>query len=238
MIVLPAIDILDGACVRLQKGAYETAERVAADPLETARLFEAAGASYIHMVDLNGAKEAKCINRALFVKIASALSCPIELGGGIRTMEAVDYYLTHGISRVILGSAALRDPELVKRAVGTYGEKIAVGIDAKDGKVSVEGWLDTSNVDYLEFAALMESLGVGNIIYTDIGRDGMLTGPDLEGLAALKHAVKTDITASGGIGNINDIKNLRDMEIYGAICGKSLYSGSLSLEDAIALCGR
>ncbi|MBO5273526.1 MAG: 1-(5-phosphoribosyl)-5-[(5-phosphoribosylamino)methylideneamino]imidazole-4-carboxamide isomerase [Clostridia bacterium] len=236
MIILPAIDILDGACVRLQKGAYETAHKVAADPMETAHAFEAAGADYIHMVDLNGAKDAKCTNRDLFVKVAAEISCPIELGGGIRTMEAVEYYLTHGISRVILGSAALRDPELVKRAAGTYGEKIAVGIDAKGGKVSVEGWIDTSDVDYIEFANLMESLGVGNIIFTDISRDGMLTGPNLDQLAALKDAISVDITASGGIKDIDDIRNLRDMKLYGAICGKSLYSGSLSLDEAIALC--
>lgn len=238
MIILPAIDILDGACVRLQKGAYETAHKVAADPLETARAFETVGADYIHMVDLNGAKDAKCVNRDLFVKIAEAVSCPIELGGGIRTMEAVEYYLTHGISRVILGSAALRDPELVKRAAGSYGDRIAVGIDAKEGKVSVEGWVDTSDVDYLSFAKMMESLGVGNIIFTDISRDGMLTGPNLEQLSALKETVNLDITASGGIKGIDDIKHLRDMELYGAICGKSLYAGSLALEEAIALCRR
>ena len=150
-------------------------------------------------------------------------------------METVDAYIGGGISRVILGSAALRDRDFLKRAVDKYGEKIAVGIDAKNGKVSVSGWLDDSDVDYIEFAKEMEKEGVRNIIFTDISKDGTLAGPNLEQLSALSGAVKCDITASGGVHNIEDIKNLKEMKLYGAICGKAIYSGNLDLAQAISV---
>ncbi len=238
MIILPAIDILGGQCVRLTKGEYGTASKVAADPYETALGFEKSGATYIHMVDLDGAKEKKPINTEIFIKAAKLVNIPIELGGGIRDMATVDFYIENGISRVILGSAALRDPNFVREAVAKHGEKIAVGIDAKNGFVSADGWLETSEVDYIEFAKLMEDCGVKNIIFTDISRDGTLTGPALDMLAALKDALGDEmlITASGGIKSIDDIRDLKSLGVYGAICGKSLYSGTLDLAEAVNLC--
>jgi len=233
MIILPAIDILGGSCVRLVKGEYGTAEKVAQDPFETAQSFCKAGAEYIHLVDLDGAKRGSKVNNELLCAIAAKVDVPVELGGGIRDIETISYYLDNGISRVILGSAALSDPELVKRATAKYGEKIAVGIDAKNGMVSTSGWLVTSDADYLDFAELMEKCGVGNIIFTDIDKDGTLAGPNLEQLAALSKRVSVKITASGGIKSIEDIKALAKMKLYGAICGKSLYSGTLDLEEAI-----
>ena len=235
MIILPAIDILGGECVRLFKGEYGTARKVASSAIETVKSFENDGAEFIHLVDLDGAKEGKTINRELFYSLAKITNVPLELGGGIRNMETVDAYIGGGIARVILGSAALRDREFLKRAVDKYGEKIAVGIDAKNGKVSVSGWLDDSDVDYIEFAKEMEKEGVRNIIFTDISKDGTLAGPNLEQLGALSKAVKCDITASGGVHNIEDIKNLKDMNLYGAIAGRSLYDGTLSLKEAVLL---
>ena len=235
MIILPAIDILGGECVRLFKGEYGTARKVASSAVETVKSFEKDGAEFIHLVDLDGAKEGTTVNRELFYSLAKMTNVPLELGGGIRNMETVDAYINGGISRVILGSAALRDREFLKKAVDKYGEKIAVGIDAKGGKVSVAGWLDDSDVDYIEFAKEMEKEGVKNIIFTDISKDGTLAGPNLEQLGALSKAVKCDITASGGVHNIEDIKNLKDMNLYGAIAGRSLYDGTLNLREAVEL---
>ena len=235
MIILPAVDILGGECVRLYKGEYGTARRVASDPLETVKSFEKSGASFIHAVDLDGAKAGAKTNAALFVKLAAAVNVPIELGGGIRDMETVDFYLSGGISRVILGSAALKNKDFCRRAVDKYGEKIAVGIDAKNGKVSAEGWTETSEADYLDFAAEMQEIGVKNIIFTDISKDGTLAGPNFDMLAALSARVKLDITASGGVKDLDDIRKLADMNLYGAIAGRSLYDGTLSLDEAVRL---
>ena len=233
MIILPAIDILDGKCVRLSQGEYGTAERVAADPLETARRFAKCGAEYIHMVDLDGAKDGSPKNADIFAEIAKKVDIPIELGGGIRNMETVDYYINCGINRVILGSVVLTNKELVARAVEKYGDKIAVGIDAKDRKVKTNGWLTQSELDFTELAIEMEKLGVDNIIYTDIGRDGMLSGVNIEHYEELNSAVSMKITASGGVADMSDIKALAALDIYGVICGKSIYSGSLNLSEAI-----
>ena len=235
MIIIPAIDILGGVCVRLMRGEYGSAHKVAADPLETALGFAAAGAKYIHMVDLDGAKAGSAQNREVFISVAASACVPVELGGGIRDMKTVEYYLKNGIKRVILGTAALSDPSFVSCAVNEYGDAVAVGIDARGGKVSVSGWTEDSDVDYIEFAKKMEDIGVKNIIYTDISRDGMKTGPDFDGLAALSAAVSCDITASGGIANIDDIIALRDMNLYAAIAGKAIYSGSLDLTQAVAV---
>ncbi len=236
MIILPAIDILGGECVRLYKGEYGTARKVASSAAETVKEFERCGAGFIHMVDLDGAKEGKTVNRDLFYSLAKMTDVPIELGGGIRNMETVDSYIGGGISRVILGSAALRDRDFLLRAVDKYGEKIAVGIDAKNGKVSVSGWLEDSDKDYIDFAKEMESVGVRNIIFTDISKDGTLAGPNLDQLSALSKAVSCDITASGGVHNIDDIRNLCGMKLYGAIAGRAIYDGTLNLCEAVDLC--
>ena len=233
MIILPAIDIKDGSCVRLYKGEFSTVHKVAENPLETARKFEADGAEWLHMVDLDGAKDAKPQNTEIFCEIARETSLKVEVGGGIRSLETVETYLSRGISRVILGSAAVRNPELVKAAVKEYGDKIAVGIDAKNGMAAVEGWLDTSAAHYLDLAKAMEQIGVSTIIYTDISKDGTLTGPNLQELDAINRAVSCNIVASGGISNLDDITALRKLGLYGAICGKSLYQGTLDLKEAI-----
>lgn len=235
MIILPAIDIKDGNCVRLFKGDFSTVETVAENPVETAKQFADCGAKWIHMVDLDGAKDAKPRNASVFLDVVKYSGLKVELGGGIRSMETIEYYLENGISRIILGSAALSDPQLVRLACKTYGDKIAVGIDSKNRKVAVNGWLDTSSMDFIELAKRVEQEGVGCIICTDISKDGTLSGPNLAQLEELNNAVSCNIIASGGITNIDDIKNLSDLSLYGAICGKSVYKGTLDLAEAIKL---
>nr|WP_317412387.1 1-(5-phosphoribosyl)-5-[(5-phosphoribosylamino)methylideneamino]imidazole-4-carboxamide isomerase [uncultured Solibaculum sp.] len=233
MIILPAIDIRGGQCVRLYKGDFSTAHKVADDPMETANRFHKAGAKWLHMVDLDGAKEGSPKNRDLFLQIAEQSGMKVELGGGIRDMETVEFYLNHGISRVILGSAAIRDPHFVKKAAKKWGKHIAVGIDARNEMVAAQGWLQTSDVHYIDLARQMEQAGVQCIIFTDISRDGTLSGPNLEQLGALNEAVSCDIIASGGIRDLDDIRQLKAMNLYGAICGKSLYEGTLHLSKAV-----
>lgn len=234
MIILPAIDIKDGNCVRLVRGDYGTAHKVAEDYMETARSFVRDGAEWIHMVDLDGAKDAKPVNTDIFLDVAKHTSLKVEVGGGIRTMDTMEMYLSGGIDRVILGSAALKDPALVEEAVKAYKERVAVGIDAKNGFVAVEGWLDTSEADYISLAKEMEKMGVKTIIFTDISKDGTLAGVNREQLSDLYKAVSCNITASGGVRSVEDIRCCKQMGLYGVICGKSLYQGTLSLAEAIA----
>lgn len=233
MIILPAIDIKDGNCVRLVKGDFATVHRVAEDPLETAMTFRASGAVWLHMVDLDGALQGERVNAAVFTEIAAETGLKVELGGGIRDMETVEYYLMRGVQRVILGSAALTNPQLVEDAVRNFGDRIAVGIDAKNRMVATRGWLDASEVDFVEMARRMEGKGVKYIIFTDISRDGTLSGPSIDQLSELKNAVGCKIIASGGIGQLSDIDLLTRAGLYGAICGKALYAGALSLSQAI-----
>lgn len=238
MIVLPAIDLKDGNCVRLLKGDYSTVHKVAESPLETALAFQEQGASWIHMVDLDGAKDGIRKNHEIILRVCEQTSLDVEVGGGIRDMEAVDFYLENGAARVILGSAAVKNKQLVVDAVKKYGEKIAVGIDAKDGLACAEGWLDNSGVDFITLAKEMEKIGVSKIIFTDISKDGMLSGPNLVQLDELKASVSCDIIASGGVSNLKDIINLAELNIYGAIAGKAIYTGDLKLSDAIKISHR
>lgn len=236
MIILPAIDIKDGNVVRLFKGDYSTAEKVADNFLETAKSFEAAGAEWIHMVDLDGAKEGRPVNTEIYTEVAAKTHLNVELGGGIRNIETIDEYLKMGISRVILGSAALKNPQLVKDAVENFGaEKIVVGIDAKNGMVAAEGWLETSNVNYIDLANKMISFGVRYFIFTDISKDGTLSGVNADQLKAIYDGTqqKCSIIASGGVHTIKDIEICKKMGLYGTICGKSIYTGSLDLSEAI-----
>ena len=235
MIILPAIDIIDGKPVRLYQGDYDKKEIVAEDIIETAKSFEDMGAEYLHLVDLDGAKSGSNQNHELVIEIAKMLKIPVELGGGIRSFETIKYLLDNGVARVILGTIAMEDEELLKKAVDTYGEKVAVGIDCKDGKVYGRGWLAGSDLDYIDFAKKMESVGVKNIIVTDISKDGTLEGPNVEMLKVLKETVNIDITASGGIRDIENIKELMDINVYGAITGKAIYAKTLSLEEAISI---
>lgn len=236
MILLPAIDIHQGKCVRLFQGDYSTAEVVAGDPLETAKSFRGKGAHWLHMVDLDGAKAGRPINHELILRTADSADMHVEVGGGIRSMRTVEDYLMSGASRVILGSAALEDPDFVKEAVRTYGRQIAVGIDALNGIAASEGWTRQSGMDYIEAAKRMEDIGVRYIICTDIGRDGTQTGPNLEMLDKLNRAVSCNIIASGGVSGLRDIMDLYDLGLYGAIAGKAVYAGTLDLGAAIRAC--
>lgn len=236
MIIIPAIDIIDGRPVRLYKGDYNKKEIVSEDILETALRFQSCGAEYLHLVDLDGAKAGQLVNKEIIVKVAKSLDIPVEVGGGIRTLETIKYLIDNGVSRVILGTSAIEDKELVKKAINEYGDKIAVGIDCKNGYACGNGWLEKSKVKYLDLAKEMELLGVKNIILTDISKDGTLEGPNVEMLESLKEYVNIDITASGGIRDIENIKDLNKLGIYGAITGKAIYAKTLSLKDAIEVC--
>lgn len=236
MIIFPAIDIIAGKPVRLFKGDFSTAEQVASDALDTAESFVKAGASWIHMVDLDGSLEKKRVNSQTFVDVANQTSLKVELGGGIRTMQDIDFYANNNISRVILGSVALKNPKLVEEAVKEFSSLIAVGIDAKNGFVATEGWTEGSDTHFIDLAKQMEQMGVETIIYTDISKDGTLAGPNVEQLVELNNSVSCNITASGGVTNIDDIITLRDNGLYGAICGKSIYKGTLDLKQAVEVC--
>lgn len=236
MVILPAIDIKDGNCVRLFRGDYATAEKVADNYLDTALSFEKAGAEWIHMVDLDGAKAGRPVNTKIYTDVAEKTNLKVEVGGGIRSIETIGEYLKMGISRVILGSAALKDPQLVRDAVEKFGsERIVVGIDALNGMVATEGWLESSDVNYIDLANKMISCGVKYFIFTDISKDGTLSGVNAQQLKALYEGTegKCDIIASGGVHTIEDIIICKEMGLYGTICGKSIYSGSLDLAQAI-----
>lgn len=236
MIIFPAIDIKDGNCVRLFKGDFSTVEKVASDYLETAKDFESAGAEWIHMVDLDGAKEGRPVNTKIYTDVAEKTNLKVEIGGGIRSLETIEEYLKMGITRVILGSAALKNPKLVCDAVEKFGsEKIVVGIDAMNGMVATEGWLESSGVSYIDLARKMINVGVKYFIFTDISKDGTLSGVNTVQLKALAEATKDEanIVASGGVHTINDIIACKEMGLYGTICGKSIYKGTLNLKEAI-----
>lgn len=238
MIILPAIDLHQGKCVRLFQGDYSTAQVVAPDPVSTARRFEEQGARWIHMVDLDGARDGRPVNDSLIFDVVENVDAHVEVGGGIRDLGTAEYYLERGVSRVILGSAALRDPGFVKEAVKKYGKKIAVGVDALGGKAAAEGWTEQSQVDYIELSRRMEDIGVQYIIFTDISRDGTLDGPNLTMLDKLNRSVSCNIIASGGVSSLLDLVALFDLGLYGAIAGKSIYTGTLDLRAAITACHR
>lgn len=235
MIIIPAIDIINKQPVRLYQGDYNQKEVVGQSILELAKEFEKEGAKFLHLVDLDGAKEGSLINQEVIIEVAKTLSIPVEIGGGIRTMEAISFYLDNGLSRVILGTSAMEDEKLLSDALNKYGDKIAVGIDCKDGYVYGRGWLEASTLHYVDFAKSLEAKGVKTIIVTDISKDGTLSGPNLEMLKTLKENVNIDIVASGGIRDIGNIKDLNDLDVYGAITGKAMYHGTLNLKEAIAL---
>lgn len=233
MIILPAIDLLGRKAVRLLKGDYNQVTVYSDSPLEVAEKFKSLGATHIHMVDLDGAKYGTAPNMDIVAEVAEKTGLFIEIGGGIRSMEIVKKYIDAGISRVILGTAAICDEDFLKEAVKAYGEKIAVGADVKDGKIAVKGWLEQSDVTLDEFFLKMQDLGVKNIICTDISRDGAMRGTNLELYRELSAKYSLDITASGGVSSIEDVKRLREMNLYGAIIGKAYYTGAVDLEEAI-----
>ncbi len=233
MIILPAIDLLGRKAVRLLKGDYNQVTVYSDSPLEVAEKFKSLGATHIHMVDLDGAKYGTAPNMDIVAEVAEKTGLFIEIGGGIRSMETVKKYIDAGISRVILGTAAICDEDFLKEAVKAYGEKIAVGADVKDGKIAVKGWLEQSDVTLDEFFLKMQDLGVKNIICTDISRDGAMMGTNLELYRELSEKYSLDITASGGVSSIEDVKRLREMNLYGAIIGKAYYTGAVDLKEAI-----
>ena len=238
MFVIPAIDIKDGNCVRLFKGDYSTAEKVAESAYDTANYFKECGAQWLHMVDLDGAKDAKLINSDLIIDVAKTSGLNVEVGGGIRDMAAIEHYLNNGIQRVILGSAAVKNQQFVIDAVKNYGDKIVVGIDAKNGMVCAEGWLDKSEINYIDLAKQMEQIGVKTIIFTDIDQDGTLAGPNLVQLDELTHNVSCNIIASGGVSVLKDIINLSELDVYGAICGKAIYTEKKKKKMALQVSNR
>ena len=236
MIILPAIDIIDRKPVRLYQGDYAQKEIVGSSVMELAKNFEQSGAEYIHLVDLDGAKEGKRVNHEIILETAHALDVPVEVGGGIRTMAQIESYLENGIDRVILGTSAMEDPQLLQDALRRYGERIAVGIDCRDGLVYGRGWLEASELHYITFAKQLEEMGVQTVIVTDISKDCTLSGPNTDMLAALKGQSGMRIIASVCIRSIEDIAALKQLGLYGAITGKAMYHGTLDLKAAISLC--
>lgn len=233
MIIFPAIDILDGKCVRLIQGDYNQ-ERVYGDsPVDMAKQWEAKGAEFIHIVDLDGAKTGNSINREVIKEIANTVSIPVQVGGGIRSLETIDYFLSNGVARVIIGTAAIQDPSFLKAAVAKYAEKIAVSLDARNGYIATDGWTDTSDVSALDLLKELEIIGVKTIVYTDIAKDGMLQGPNLSEQKQINEATSIDVIASGGVTTKVDVDNLAALNMYGAIVGKALYDGKIEFEELI-----
>ncbi len=236
MILYPAIDIKDGQCVRLLRGEMDQATVFGDDPAAQAKAFVASGCRWLHLVDLNGAFAGKPINGAAVDAILAAVDVPVQLGGGIRDRETIARWLDAGIARVILGTAALRDPALVKAAAKAHPGKVAVGIDARAGMVAVEGWAETSDTSAVDLARQFEDAGVCAIIYTDIERDGAMKGPNVAATADLANAVSIPVIASGGVSSMEDLRALKDCgaPLNGAISGRALYEGSIDLAEAVA----
>ena len=235
----PAIDLKDGQCVRLRRGAMDQATVYSSDPAGQARAWQDAGFVWLHVVDLNGAFAGRPVNAAAVAAILSATTVPVQLGGGIRDMAGIEGWLAAGVRRVILGSAAVKAPELVRQACRAFPGHIVVGIDARDGDVATEGWAETSSVRALDLALSFEDAGVAAIVYTDIGRDGMLSGLNLEQTVALGSSVATPVIASGGVGGPQDLADLRlaaaGTRIEGVIVGRALYDGRIDPASALAL---
>ncbi len=232
MKIYPAIDIIGGEAVRLYKGDYDQ-KTVYGDPCEIAKRFKAAGALQMHVVDLEGAKTGGTPNIDTIKKIIDTTDMFIELGGGIRSMDVIDVYLLAGVSRVILGTAAVKDKTLLRESVAKYGDKIAVGVDILDGMVRINGWLENSGVSLDDFLNELQSLGVKTVICTDISKDGAMMGTNRELYKQLSTKYEIDIIASGGVSSIDDIKALNEMGLYGAIIGKAYYTGAIDLKEAI-----
>ena len=235
----PAIDLKDGQCVRLRRGAMDDATVYSSDPAAQARAWQEAGFAWLHVVDLNGAFAGRPVNAAAVAAVLDAVDIPVQLGGGIRDMAGIEAWLAAGVRRVILGSAAVKNPALVRQACRAFPGRIVVGIDARDGRVATEGWAETSSIRALDLALSFEDAGVAAIIYTDIGRDGMLSGLNLGETLALAARLATPVIASGGVGSLQDLAALRDAAagtgIEGVIVGRALYDGRVDASAALAL---
>ena len=238
MILFPAIDLKEGQCVRLEQGDMARATVFNLDPAAQAASFAAQGFEYLHVVDLDGAFAGKPMNAHAVEAMLAAVSMPVQLGGGIRDLKTVEAWLAKGIARVIIGTAAVRDPELVKAAAKKFPGRVAVGLDARDGKVAVQGWAETSEMTALDIAARFEDFGVAAIIFTDISRDGLLQGLNLEATTALAERISIPVIASGGLASLDDVKALLApgaKKLAGAIAGRALYDGRLDPQAALAL---
>lgn len=233
MIIYPAIDIKGGRCVRLLQGRFDEETVFGDDPIAMAEKWTAMGAEWIHTVDLDGARNGISANRQIISEIARKTGVPVQMGGGIRTMADIDDVLQSGVTRVILGTSAVKNPSLVKEAMVKYPDRIAVGIDAKDGLVAIEGWEKVSEFSAVDFAKRMEQLGCKVIIYTDIATDGMLKGPNIQAMKEMLQSVEMDVIASGGVSSIQDLIQLKEIGAAGAITGKAIYTGAIHLQEAL-----
>ena len=231
--IFPAIDLYDKKAVRLYKGDYNEMTVYSENPIEIALDFQEKGAKFIHMVDLEGAKDGTTPNLEIVNQIANETNLFVEIGGGIRSMETLEKYISAGVSRVILGTSAVTDEEFLKKAILTYGDKIAVGADVKDGYIAIKGWLEKSQYTLDAFFEKMQSLGVKTIICTDISKDGAMRGTNLEMYKSLSKKYSLNIVASGGVSTVDDVKKLKEMNLYGAIIGKAYYTGAIDLKEAI-----
>ncbi len=238
MLIIPAIDIKGGRCVRLFQGQMEQETVYSDDPVSVAKRWEAEGAEFLHLVDLDGAVNGVPKNKDIIGKIIKAIKIPVEVGGGIRNIETIKKYISTGVQKVVIGTTACENPEFVREACNNFPGRIMVGIDAKNGNVAVRGWKDVTETPASELAKKFEGMGVSGIIYTDISRDGTLSGPNIEAIQSFAESIAISVIASGGVSNINDIKNITKLKKYGVtgvIVGKALYSGSVNLREAIEL---
>jgi phosphoribosylformimino-5-aminoimidazole carboxamide ribotide isomerase len=233
MIILPAIDIKDGQCVRLYQGDYALVSTYDADPIKVAQRWQSAGASWLHVVDLDGAAAGQPINKELIRRMRANTSLHIELGGGMRSLKHIEQMLDAGIDRVILGTVAITDRALLEEALARWGERIAVGLDARNGQVAISGWRETSQVQATSLATELGEIGVQRFIYTDITRDGALKGPNLDALREIQQVISCSLIASGGVSSIDDLRSIAALGIEGAIVGKALYTGDVDLTTAI-----
>ncbi|MEH7455019.1 1-(5-phosphoribosyl)-5-[(5-phosphoribosylamino)methylideneamino]imidazole-4-carboxamide isomerase [Gottfriedia acidiceleris] len=233
MILYPAIDLKDGNCVRLEQGDFNKKVIYKSSPLEVALDFEKAGAKVLHIVDLDGARTGERKNASIIKEIVQNTNLNIQLGGGIRSLDSISFWLELGVEKVILGTAAINNRQLLEEAVLKYGDRIIVGVDAKNSFVAINGWEESTNQDSYEFCKQLELLGVKTVVYTDISKDGMLSGPNLEAYKRLAEETNLNIIASGGVSSINDLMSLCKLNIYGAISGKALYEGKFTVEEAL-----
>ena len=235
MNLFPAIDLIGGKAVRLVKGDYAQVTVYSESPVKVAKYFEECGAKYLHVVDLEGARDGSLANLETIKDIIKNTGLFVEVGGGIRSLETVKKYIEAGAKRVIIGTAAVTDPEFLEAAVAAYGEKIAVGVDIKDGMVAIKGWTETSAQSCFDFCEKLSDMGIKTIICTDISKDGLLAGTNLALYRELSKRFSMDITASGGVSTLDDIRKLCEMDMYGAILGKALYTGNIDLREALAV---
>ena len=235
MLIIPAIDLYNGSAVRLSKGDYNQMKIYSNDPPLFVEKFSVAGAKYLHVVDLEGAKEGTNANFDIIKAIIAKSNIKVEVGGGIRNDAIVKKYIDIGVDRVILGTAAVKDPLFLQRSVEKYGDKIAVGVDIKDGYVAVKGWIEVTDLECDDFCSRLEEIGVKTVICTDISKDGMMNGTNIELYKEMNKKFNLDIVASGGISSIDDIKKLKEMNIYGAILGKALYENAIDLSEAVSV---